>query len=111
MGGTLLGTCGALVLTVWGRTDQGVTLIGDLACGASMIGFICYFSIGRHLRSWVPLFTYMLLITCKTSPAPCFAALLTPELLLLLDCGSEVDFKPCTPSSTRLETGQALMLS
>ena len=76
IGGTLLGTCGALVLTLGGRSDRGVTLIGDMVCVLSTFCFLGYFTIGRHLRSWVPLFTYMFLITCEFPFACMFMPLL-----------------------------------
>lgn len=71
IGGTAFGMCGALVLTIGGRSDTGATLVGDLVCGASVFGVIAYISLGRRLRTWIPLFAYMFTISGKLSGIAC----------------------------------------
>ncbi|KAK9786679.1 hypothetical protein WJX73_009946 [Symbiochloris irregularis] len=72
--GTALGTAGAFVLAFAGQSDRGAGLIGDGMCAVAVLGFVAYFSIGKRLSTWVPLFAYMFLITSVAAAALSTAA-------------------------------------
>lgn len=56
-----------------------VTIVGDLACIVASTAVIAYLSVGRHLRSWMPLFVYAFPVT-GAPQASLTAAVLRPKV-------------------------------
>lgn len=65
-----MGTCGALVLSIGGRNDKEVSMLADAGAVLALLAFIVYFSIGKRLCSWAPLFAYMFVITGRIRRFP-----------------------------------------
>lgn len=69
LGGTALAGVGAILLAAGSGSNRGVTLVGDLVSLISACLFLVYMAIGRQLRSWMPVFVYMLPVTLVSLPS------------------------------------------
>ena len=61
--GTAIAVFGAAYLAFGGENDGGATVYGDVLSGIAVLAFTMYFVLGRRVRSFVPIFTYMLIVT------------------------------------------------
>ena len=67
--GTAIAVSGAAVLAFGGQSDGGASLYGDALSSAAVLAYIMYFILGRRVRGFVPVITYMLVMTGAHMPA------------------------------------------
>ena len=60
--GTAVSVVGGAVLVSDARDDRTVTLVGDLCALAGAVFFAAYLTLGQSVRSWCPLFLYVLVV-------------------------------------------------
>ena len=61
--GTAIAVLGAAYLAFGGKNDGGATVYGDFLSVIAVLAYVMYFVLGRRVRGFVPIFTYMLLVT------------------------------------------------
>ena len=75
-----MGLAGAVVLAFGGQKDSGASLYGDALTTIALVAYIMYFVIGRRLRGWVPLMTYMMLLSGERTIEHRTHLLLSPSM-------------------------------